>query len=153
MSVCATILDPLSVGYHFLFFLSFSISFSSIFQFINFLPPWLFKVHLKYTKYIWLFCCCSVAQLFPTLCDPMDYSTPGFPVFHQFLEFAQTQVHWVGDAIQSSCPLLPASPPALNLSQHQGLFQWVGSSYQVAKVLELQLQHKSFKWIFKIDFL
>ena len=92
-------------------------------------------------------------QLCPTLWDPMDCSTPVFPVHHQLPELAQTHVHWVGDAIQPSHPLLPPSPPALNLSQHQGLFQWVGSSHQVAKVLELQLQRQSFQWIFRTDFL
>ena len=74
-----------------------------------------------------------------TLCDPMDCSIPRFPVLHQLPEFAQTHVHWINDAIQPSHPLLPASPPALNLSQHQALFQWISSSHQVAKVLELQL--------------
>ena len=83
----------------------------------------------------------------------MDYSMPGFPVLHHLPEFAQTHVLWVDDAIQPSHPLLPASLPALNLSQHQGLFQWVGFLYQVAKVLELQFQHQSFQWIFKVDFL
>ena len=73
----------------------------------------------------------------------MDCSTPGFPVLHHLPKFAQTHVHWVGDAIQPSQPLLSPSPPALNLSQHQGLFQWVCSSHQVAKVLELQLKHQS----------
>ena len=93
----------------------------------------------------------SVIQLCPTLCDPMDCSTPGLPVHHQFPEFTQTHVHWVSDAIQLSHPLLSPSPPAFNLSQHQGLFQWVGSSHQLAKVLELL--HKSFQWMFKADFL
>ena len=65
----------------------------------------------------------SVAQLYPTLCDPMDCSMPGFPVHYQLPEFAQTHVHQVGDAIQPSHPLLSPSPPAFNLSQHQGLFQ------------------------------
>ena len=88
-----------------------------------------------------------------TLCDPMDCSTPGFPVLHCLLEFAQTHVCWVGDAFQLSHPLLLLSPPALNLSQHQGLFQWVSSSHQEAKVLELQPQHQSFQWIFRLDFL
>ena len=74
-----------------------------------------------------------VAQSCPTLCDPMDCSTPGFPVHHQHLEFTQTHVHRVSDAIQPSHPLSSPSPPALNLSQHQGLFQWVSSSPQVAK--------------------
>ena len=68
-------------------------------------------------------------------------------------ELAQTHVHQVGDAIQPSHPLLSPSPPAFNLSQHQGLFQWVSSSHQVAKVLESQLQHQSFQWIFRTDFL
>ena len=75
--------------------------------------------------------CCSVAQSCLTLCDPVDCSTPGFPV-HQLPELAQTHVHWVGDAIQPSHPLSSPSPPALNLSQHRGLFQWVSSSHQVA---------------------
>ena len=72
------------------------------------------------------------------LCNPMDCSMPGFPVLHYLLDLAQTHVHWVSDAIQPSHPLLPLSPSALNHSQHQGLFEWVGSSHQVAKVLELQ---------------
>ena len=69
----------------------------------------------------------SVAQSCLTFCDPMDYSTPGLPVHHQFPEFTQTRVHWVSDAIQLSHPLSSPSPPALNLSQHQGLFRWVSS--------------------------
>ena len=81
----------------------------------------------------------SVAQLCPTLCDPMDRSTPGLPVHHQLPEFTQTHVHWVGNVIQPSHPLSSPSPPALKLSQHQGLFKWVSSSHQVAKVLEFQL--------------
>ena len=81
----------------------------------------------------------SVAQSCPTLCNPIDCSMPGLPVHHHFLEFTQTLVHWVGDAIQPSHPLSSPSPPAFNLSQHQGLFKWVSSSYQVAKVLEFQL--------------
>ena len=86
----------------------------------------------------------SVAQSCLTLCDPMDCSTPVFPVHHQLPESTQTYVHRVGDAIQPSYPLSSPFPPALNLSQHQGLFQWVSSSHQVAKVLEFQLQHQSF---------
>ena len=96
-------------------------------------------------------CCCSVAQLCLTLCNPMNCSTPGFPVLHCLLEFAQTHVHWVSDAVQPSHPLLPPSPPAFSLSQHQGLFQWVSSSNQVAKGLELQLQLQSFQCIFRVD--
>ena len=81
----------------------------------------------------------SVAQSCPTLCDPKDCNTPGFPVLHQLPELAQTHVHWVSDAIQPSY-LLSSPSPAFNLSQHQGLFQWVSSSHQVARVLEFQLQ-------------
>ena len=81
----------------------------------------------------------SVAQSCPTLCDPMSCSTPGLPVHHQLPEFTQTHVHQVGDVIQPSHPLSSPSPPAPNPSQHQDLFQWVSSSHEVAKVLELQL--------------
>ena len=88
----------------------------------------------------------SVTQSCPTLYDPMNHSTPGLPVHHQLLEFTQTHVYWVGDAIQPSHPLSSPSPPALNLSQQQGLFKWVSSSHQVAKILEFQLQHQSFQW-------
>ena len=95
----------------------------------------------------------SVPQLCLTLCDPMDHSTPGLPVYHQLLEFTQTHVHWVGDAIQSSHPLSSPSPPAPNPSQHQGLFQWVSSSHQVAKGLEFQLQHQPFQWTTRTDLL
>ena len=87
----------------------------------------------------------SVAQLCLTICDPMDCSTPGFPVHHQLPELAQTHIHQVGDAIQPSHPLSSPSLHALNLSQHQGLFKGISSSHQVAKVLEFQLQHESFQ--------
>ena len=95
----------------------------------------------------------SVAQSCPTLCNPMNCSTPGLPVHHQLLESTQTHVHKVGDAIQPSHPLSSPSPPALNLSPHQGLFKWVSSSHQVAKVLEFQLQHQSFQWTLRTDLL
>ena len=95
----------------------------------------------------------SVTQSCLTLCNPMDCSTPGLPVHHQLPEFTQTYVHRVGDAIQQSHPLPSPSPPTFNLSQHQGLFQWVSSSHQVAKVLEFQPQHQSFQYIFSTDFL
>ena len=95
----------------------------------------------------------SVAQLCLTLCDPMDCSMPGFPVHHQLPDLAQTHVHWVGDTIQPSHPLLSPSLPALNISQHQGLFKLDSSSDHVAKVLEFQLQHQSFQWIFRTYFL
>ena len=75
----------------------------------------------------------SVTQLYPTLCDPMNRSMPGLPIHHQLLESIQTHVHHISNAIQPSHPLSSPSPPALNLSQHQGLFQWVSSSHQVAK--------------------
>ena len=78
------------------------------------------------------------------LCDPMDCSMLGFPVFHYLPGFSQTHVRWVGDAIQLSFPLLPSSLPALNLSQHQDLFQWVVCLHQVAKILKLQLQYQPF---------
>ena len=87
----------------------------------------------------------SVHSVCPTLCNPMNCSMPGLPVYHQLPEFTQTHVHRVGDAIQPSHPLSSPSPPAFNLSQHQGLFQWVSSSHEVAKVLDFQLQHHSFQ--------
>ena len=95
----------------------------------------------------------TYVQLCLTLCDPMYCSTPAFPVLHHLRELVQTHVHWVGDAIQPSHPLSSPSPPAFNHSQHQGLFQWVSSLHQVAKVLEFQLQHQSFQWIFRTDFI
>ena len=88
----------------------------------------------------------SVTQSCLTLCNPMNHSTPGLPVHHQLPQSTQTHVHWVSDAIQPSHPLLSPSPPALNLSQHQGLYRWARYSHQVAKVLEFQLQHQSFQW-------
>ena len=93
----------------------------------------------------------SITCLSQTHCDPIDCSTPGLPVNHQIPEFTQTHVHWVGDAIQPSHPPPSPSPATFNLSQHQGLFQRVSSSHQVAKVLEFQ--HQSFQWIFRTDFL
>ena len=87
----------------------------------------------------------SVAQSCPTLCDPMNCSTPGLPVHRKLLEFTQTHAHRVGDSIQPSHPLSSPSPPAPNPSQHQGLFQRVSSSHEVAKELEFQLQHQSFQ--------
>ena len=95
----------------------------------------------------------SSVQLFSHLCHPMNSSMPGLPVHHQLPESTQTHVHWVGDAIQPSHPLSSPSPPALSLSQHQGLFKWVSSLPLVVKVSEFQLQHQSFQWIFKTDFL
>ena len=85
------------------------------------------------------------------LIDSIDGSTPSLPVHHQLPEFTQSHVHWVGDAIQPSHPLLSPSPPAFKLSQHQGIFKWVSFSHQMAKVLEFQ--HQPFQWIFRTDFL
>ena len=81
----------------------------------------------------------------------MNRSTPGPPIHHQLPEFTQTHVHRVRDAIQPSHPLSSPSPPALNLSQHQGLFQWVSSSHEVATVLEFELQHQSFQWTLRSE--
>jgi len=91
----------------------------------------------------------SVTQSCPTLCDPMDDRMTGFPVYHQLPEFVQTHVHQVGDVIQPPHPLSSPSPPAFNLSQHQGLFKWVSFSHQVAKTFEFQ--HQTFQWIFRTD--
>ena len=88
----------------------------------------------------------SVIQSCLTLCNQMDCYMLGFPVHHQFLELTQTHVPFGGDAIQLSHPLSSPSPPTFNLPQHQGLFKWVSSSHQVAKVLQFQLQHQSFQW-------
>ena len=107
---------------------------SSGLQLIGWGPPTLLRIiYLKSTD-----CCYSIAQPCPILCTPMDCSMPGFPVLHCLLELAQTHVHWVSNAIQPPHLLSPLSPLALNLSQHQRVFQWVSFLYQVAKVLELQ---------------
>ena len=96
-------------------------------------------------------CCSSVTKSCPTLCNPMGCSMPGSPVLH-YPRVCSNHVHWVGDAIQPSYPLSSPSP-AFNLSHPQGLFKWVNSSRQVAKVLQFQFQHNSFQWIFRTDFL
>ena len=95
----------------------------------------------------------SVTQSCLTLCNPMDCSMPGFPIHQQLPVLTQTHVYRGGDAIQPSHPLSSPSPPSFNHSQHQGLFQWVSSLYQVAKLLEFQLQHQSFQWTLRTDFL
>ena len=103
------------------------------------------KGHWKAWKYSF---CCSVTKSCLTFCDPMDCSMPGFPVLHYLPKVAQIHVHWVSDAIQPSHPLLPPCPPTLNLSQHQGLLQWVGSSHQMARDLELQLHRYEYQgWL------
>ena len=93
----------------------------------------------------------SFTQLCLTLCHPMNRSTPGLPVYHKLPKFTQTHVQRVGDAIQPSHPLSSPTPPAPDPSQHQGLFQWVSSSHEGAKVLEFQLQHQSFQWTPRTD--
>ena len=94
-------------------------------------------------------CCCTVAKLCPTICDSMACSTLDFSVLPYLPEFTQIHVLWVDEAIQPSHPLSPPSLLALNLSQHQGLFQWVVSLHQVAEVLEFQLQHQFFQQTFR----
>ena len=101
------------------------------------------EVHVVYEC-----CCCSVTQSCPTLCDPMNCSTPSFPVL--LPELAQTHVNWVTDTIQPSRPLSSPSS-AFNLTWHQGVFQLAGYSNQTATVLELKYQ--SFQWVFRVDFL
>ena len=109
---------------------------------VSFSNAWKWKVKVKLLSYVWL------------LGTPWTAAgNPSFPVLHYLLEFAQTHVHWADNAIQPSHPLSPLSPPAFNPSQQQGLFQWIGSLHQVAKVLELQLQRLSFQWILRTDFL
>ena len=137
--------------FNFLFGNNFNLSKDSRKSIVQITSWFVTKIHLlQLFDLIWLItsssslsaCFCmfsTVTQSCLTLCDPMDCSTPGFSVHHQFLELAQTHVHWVGDAIQPYHPLSSPSPPAFNLSQHQGLFHWVSSSHQMAKVLELQL--------------
>ena len=115
------------------------------------IPPTLKTVHIaNESAWAWSL---QFTQSCPTLCDPMNRSTSGLPVHHQLPESTQTHVRWVSDAIQPSHPLLPTSPPALNLFQHQNLFKWVSSSHQVAKILEFQLQHQSFQWTPRTDLL
>ena len=95
----------------------------------------------------------SVTQSCATLRDPMDHSKPGLRVHHQLPEFTHTHLHWVGDAIQPSQALSSPSPPAFNLSQHQGVLKRVSSLHQIAKVLEFQLQHQSFQWTLRTNHL
>ena len=115
----------------------------------------LFKIvtGILVTYYFCCCCCCSVAQLCSVLCDPVDCNTSGFPVHHQLPEFSQTYVHWVGNAIQPSYPLLALLYLPSVFSSIRVFSQWVGSLNQMAKVLELQLQHQSFQWIFSVDFI
>ena len=112
-----------------------------------------FLMNIYYNYCIIVIMFSSVTQSCPTHCDPMNRSTPGLPVHHQLLEFTQTHVHRIGDAIQPSHPLSSPSPPAPNPYQHQSLFQWVNSSHEVAKVLEFQPRHQSFQWTSRTDLL
>ena len=124
-------------------------------MFSLFICQWSFGLitHLAYCEHVGAIQSLSCVWL----CNHMDCSLPGFLVHHQLLELTQTHVHRVGDAIQPSHPSAPTihvvPSPAVSLSWHQGLFQRVNSSHQVARVLEFQLQHQSFQWIFRIDFL
>ena len=136
----------LSIVNVYIFVFAFSLAILTTFKFFFSIYYWLMSIFFKIQF-------SSVTHLCLTLCDPMDSSTPGLPVHRQLLEFTQTHVHWVSDAIQPSPPLSSPSPPAFNLSQHQGLFKWDSSSHQVAKILEFQLQHQSCQWIFRTDFL
>ena len=139
--------------FHLVYVLNFSISLFFVFDVLSQAFTKCNKEAFLYTHKHTHTYCCSVTQSCPNLCGPMDCSMPGFPVLQHLLELAQTHIHWVHNAIQPYCPLLSPSPPIFSLSQHQGLFQWASSSHQMAKVLELQLLHLSFQWIFRIDFL
>ena len=119
---------------------------------------WLYSCWMKtevfrISKMIKYTCCCSAAKSCLALCNPMNYSTLGFPALHYLLEFVQTHIHWVSDAIQRSHLLPPPSLFAFYFSQHQGLFQMSRLFTSMARVLELQLQHQSFRWPFRTDFL
>ena len=96
------------------------------------------------------YCCCSVPQLYPALCDPMNYSTPSFSILHCLWEFAQTHVHWVGDAIQQSHSLSSPSPPAFNFSQHHALFQWAALHIRWPKYWSFSIsslnEYSGFSW-------
>ena len=160
--IIVTLIEPFLTGPTFMRSLSTYLSLPTylpVFTYYIYLPIYLsylsthltylsLSVYLSYLSI--LYTCLSIFLLLfscLTFCDPMDCSTPGFPVLHYLPEFAQTHIFWVGDAIQPSHPLSPPSPPALNLPQHQGLFQWVSS---LVKLLELQLQHQSYLPILSI---
>ena len=110
--------------------------------------PTLYQSYFSWTEPFWKAQFSSVAQSCLTFCDSMDCSTPGLPVHYQLPEFTQTHVHWVAEAIQPFYPLSSSPPPAFNLSQHQGLFPQISCSRQMTKILEFQLQHQSFLWIY-----
>ena len=137
--------------------------FISIMHWIVSNPTWFFInvyscfiINILLGTFLWLIVdvqLLSCVRLFVTPWPAACQASLSFTMSFTMSEFAQTRVQWVSVAIQPSHPLLPTSPLALNLSQHQGLYQWVGSSHQVAKVLELQLQHQNFQWIFRVNFL
>ena len=129
----------------------FTFAYIWIFQTENCLKTWLKdSPHLEWGEGAWIiWCYCSFTQSCPTLCDSMDYSPSGSPVLPYLLEFAQSHVHGAGDATQPFILCLSFSS-CFSLPQHHSLFQWVCSLHQVAKVLELQLQHQSFQWIFRL---
>ena len=136
---------PWSGGTRGMIFIFLMLSFKPAFSFPSFILSRSSLVSLQFSSVQSL----SRVQLY----DPMDCSMLGLPVHHQLLELTLTHVHWVSDAIQRSHPLLSPSPPTFNLYQHQGLFQWVSSSHQMAKILEFQLQHQSFQWTLRTDLL
>ena len=151
------------IPFHYLHLFKFLSSMYCSFQCINilsswsslFLSIWLFYAIINkivlFISFLIVHFCCLVTLSCLTLCDHKDYNMPGFPVFHYLR--VSSNVHRVDDVTQPSHPLSPSSPPALNFSQHQGLFQWVGSLHQVAKELGLQLQHQYFQWISRVDFI
>ena len=100
-----------------------------------------------------IICCCLVSRPCLALCYPVDWSTPVSSILHCLLKFAKAHVHWVSDAIQPSHLPLPTSPTAFCLSQHQGLFQWIGSSHHAAKFFGASASASVLPWIFKVDFL
>jgi len=131
-------------------FINVSHKMNSIWLYWDLSSEWANNVKEKHRLLHWQ----SVPSLsWVQLCNHMDCSMPGLPVHHRHPEFTLTHVHWVGDAIQPSHSPSSPSPPALSLSQHQGLFKWVSSSHQVAKVLEFQLQHQSFQRTPRTDLL
>ena len=164
--MCSRLKENLQLANSFTQFEAFSqLETNQTWAFLLVLPQWLlvhsihFLINLNilvtfsqcnHKRIVIPYCCCSsVTQLCPNIYNFMNCSTPSFPVLFQLLELAQIHVHWVSETIWPFYPLSSPSPPAFNLSQHQGLFQWVGSWHQMAKVLELQLQHQSFQWVFR----
>ena len=155
--ICLHLCEEMDVEHTFLLlntevrWISKGVSLPSVFELWDLLQEFLLEInHWQYTAVTQF---SSVAQSCPTLCDPMDCSMPGFLVLHQLPELDQTNVHRFGDAIKPSHPLSSPSPPTFNLSQHQGLFQWVSSLHQMAKVLDFPLYHQNIQWVFRADFL